>query len=228
MPSLSEIRFDVLRKVKGQLVSDDERLEFYYLDRLIHNKRNFLIREEARRGLGFSVDYLQIVDCLSVKCDEIACAGVPSGVRYHYVDLPSGCNDRVNYLGTTDGLTQFQWKSVSGFVHAMPGLFGRSVPCYTIVENRALLKFFPKNVDTLRLIAALDNPMEKYDGETCLLDHENDPYPVPVAQISRLVNLVLMDLLATQNIQPDATNDAADETNPARVDPRPLQPPAEL
>ena len=71
------------------------------------------------------------------------------------------------------------------------------------------------------MIAALDDPMQKFSD--CLLSRHDQPYPVPVSEVSRLQNLVLMDLLPTRNVQPDASNNAADETTPADINAKVLQ-----
>ena len=221
MATLSQIRFDILGRIKGQLLSDDERLEDDYIDKLIRDKRNFLIKDELKRGLGLNPAYMQDLSCLRIQCDTVSCSGIPAGVQYHYVDLPSGVTGRVNYLGTQDGYTQFREMSISGFVHALPGRFGVSFPLYTIIENKALIKYASTSITQLRLIAALDDPMQKFSD--CLLARHDQEYPVPVSEISRLQTLVLMDLLPTRNIQPDTNNNSADETTPADVNAKAVQ-----
>lgn len=221
MATLAEIRFDILGKSKGQLLSDDERLEDEYIDKLIRDKRNFMIKDQLKRGLGLHPGYFQDLSCLTIECDTIVCDGVPAGVRYHYVDLPTGVVGRVNYLGAQDGMQQFRETSLSGFVHALPGRFGVSFPLYTILDNRALIKYAPSNMTRLRMIAALDDPMQKFSD--CLLARHDEPYPVPVGEVSRLQNLVLQDLLPTRNVQPDTSNNASDETTPADINAKAVQ-----
>lgn len=218
MATLAEIRYDIIQRVKGQVVSDDERLEESYIDKLIRDKRNFIIRDEAKRGLGIHSGWMQDITCLEVKCGEVQCDGIPAGVAYSYVDWPAGAVGNVAYFGTADGSSQFSHWNISAFLLARPTRFGKEPRRYTVVGGKALLKGVPSEIDRVRLIAAVDDPIAAFG--VCGLDGENQVYPVPVHQVSRLQSLVLMDLLPVRNILPDTFNNANDETVPSQVNPK--------
>ena len=77
MATLAEIRYDIIQRVKGQVVSDDERLEESYIDKLIRDKRNFLIRDEAKRGLGIHSGWMQDITCLEVSAERCSAMAFP-------------------------------------------------------------------------------------------------------------------------------------------------------
>lgn len=220
MATLAEIRYDILGRLKGQVVTDDERLEDEYIDKLIRDRRNFLIRDEGKRGLGLHADWYQEVNCLGVKCGAVTCGGYTTQDKQVYVEMPAGVVDRIAWFGTHEG-QPFSYQALTAFLLRGTSRFGERRAAYTLVDGKALLRNVPLGLGAVRLVAAVDDPVAVM--RMCQIDAENARYPVPTHQVSRLAALVISDILPMRNIQPDTFNNSADETVPAQVNQKAVQ-----
>lgn len=192
----------------GQIASDDGRLRFRYIDKVIRDKRSLLVNSYGKRGLGVDQQFYSMVDCLTLQCGVVECAGVSAGIRHHYINMPDteAITGAIAYLGNIDGEIPFEERSFPAFMHAIPGRFGKSNPIFTVVGQIALVKFQPTGLELLRLNAILTDPI----AGNCRTTAIQEPYPIPNDKVHELELLVIKQLLATQPIQPDRVNDAAD------------------
>lgn len=212
MPTLQELRSSIRNQCIGQVGTDDTRLRARFIDKLIRDKRSVLIKRSGDRGLGVDQAYYQELRCLKIQEDEIVCEGYRSGVRHKYVEVPAleSFPGSVAYLGTVDGKTQFMGRGLTAFLNAIPGRFCHKKPVYSVIGDRAYLKFIPHDLKVLRLFAVLEDPSKN----TCITDFEVTMYPIPNNQVHTLEVMAIKQLLATIPIEPDTTNDAADRAIP--------------
>lgn len=223
MPTLNEIVSSIRDQVTGRVPVDDTRLRNRFLFKLVADKRALLIRQEGERGLGISTNWTQTIDCLKVQQGTLSCEGRNTLFQQQYLDAPDLIQDHnsILYLGTLDGLTPFRYTGLSGFLHAMPGRFGKTTPVYTVNEGKILLKFNPCGLTYLRLVAALADPSDP-DKAACALIKLDEHYPVPPAFVHQLELLVIKQLLSTQPIPADTVNNAMDDTGSTPVNPNTL------
>ena len=219
MATLEQIRFSIIEQARGNIVTDDTRLRYGFIDHLVREKRALLLEQQRKRGMGVQLGFYQTINCLSIACGQVECAGYKSGVDQLYIDLPAGVQQPIAFLGSVDGSTSFQYEPFMTFSMNPPGLFGRSKPRFTILENKALLRNVPTGITLLQLVAVLYDPLEK----SCATLTARDEYPVPIGLLHQLELLCLRQLLSTSPIQPDVTSNASDDQQPARVDQRGLQ-----
>ena len=219
MATLEQIRSSIIEQARGNIVTDDTRLRFGFIDHLIREKRALLIEQQRRKGMGINMGFYQTIDCLEVKCGQVECGGYKSGVRQHYLDLPAGIQNPVAFLGSVDGTISFTMYPFTAFQSVTPSRFGKTRPMYTVIDNKALLKFLPNGITMLRLVAVLYDPLEK----TCATLTARNEYPIPSGFLHQVELLCLKQLLSTQPIQPDPLNNAQDDQQPARIDQRNIQ-----
>lgn len=213
MPTLEQISASIKRQASGQINSDDNRLEDRFLHKVIADKRKMLLQRDYGRGLGVAMSYYQQIDCLEVKCAAVECLGLPSGVTYHYVDLPAGTSDHLAYLGKADGSLPFDHRPLMSFNSGIQGRFNITAPFFTVLQDRAFIKRIPDGMDLLRLVAILYDPVEM--GCRRLLASES--YPIPDANVHELEVLVLKQLLSTLPIPADLNNDTAPKSSEVAV-----------
>lgn len=208
MATLAEIRYSIRNQLEGQVVTDDHRLRIRFIDKQIRSIRSLLLAEELNRGLGIDQAFLQVIDCLQVKCDKVTCNGNTLPFKTHFVDVPPITSHGSNpiYLGLIDGTLPFERVSYSAFLQWTGGSFSFKRPAYALIDGMALLKFFPIGTKWIRLVAALDDPM----NGGCVTLKENDPYPLPERLVHQLELLVIKQLLSTLPIPGDLVNDAVD------------------
>lgn len=209
MPTLAELRDSIISQVTGQIPSDDGRLEYGFIDKLIADKRAVLIADQAYTGLGINRAYFQEMDCLRISDHEVQCEGESAGVTRRYVDLPLVLSvpGSIRYLGTVDGLTSFQQRAYESFLRDVPSRFCEPVPTFSVIGKRAYVNREPQ-VEFVRMVAVLADPA----SNSCVLDFEETPYPIPADRVHTLELLVLKQLLSTLPIVPDNKNNAADDT----------------
>lgn len=218
MASLLQIRYSILEQVKGNLLSDDIRLRSAFIDKLIRDKRNLLVHQQSKRGTGIDSGFFQTFDCLKIECDRVTCAGYDSGVSVQYVKLPEGSADHIAYLGNVEGTIPFLQSPLTAAPLQLPGRFGRTTTRYMVAEGRAILVGVPSGINYLRLVAVINDPI----NGGCLPLQAKQPYPIPIGLVAQLETLVIKQLLSTQPIQPDNTNNASDTQNTVPVNPKTL------
>lgn len=213
MATLAQIVNSIRDQASGLMTVDDTRLRDTYLQKLVADRRAFLIEEEAKRGLGLNTAWLQVIDCLELQCEDILCEGKYTFTKQFFVRLPSTVSsiDTNIYLGTIDQQQPFRETSMTGFQSAMPGRFGKTTPVYTVLGDKALVKFQPSGLRTVRYIGILSDPVDT-DSSGCGAVHWEEEYPVPGLLVARLETLCLQQILSVLSIQPDMANNAKDDT----------------
>lgn len=208
MATLAEITFSIRNQLQGQVVTDDHRLRIPFIHHHIRNVRSLLLDEEISAGIGLDPAFLQIIDCLEVKCDRVVCNGRALPFATKYVDMPSISSKVGNptYLGLVDGSLAFERLSYTAWLNFTGGSFAFRRPAYALVDGMAILKYIPPNTKWLRLVGALDDPI----NGGCMLLGENDTYPIPQRLVHKLELLVIKQLMSTLPIAGDPVNDAAD------------------
>ena len=222
MPTLAEIRFSIRDQLVGQIGNDDGRLRYQFIDKVIRDKRSLLVNSYGKRGMGVDQQFYSMLDCLTLQCGAVECVGVPSGIRHHYITVPEveAITGSIAYLGNITGSVPFEERAFVSFMQAVPGRFGKTQPIFTVVGRTALVKYQPAGLEFIRLNAILTDPI----AGSCRVTAKEEPYPIPNDKLHELELLVIKQLLATQPIQPDRLNDAADGTLPAKpVDTAALQ-----
>lgn len=207
MPTIAELRSIIRGQLTGQVPFDDVRLRDRWLDELMNQQRSLLISQYGR-GTGIPQSYYQIIDCIKVECGQVECAGMKSGVMYHYATIPtvSSIRDAIAYLGPVDGSLAYLELSVGAF-NASSGRFGRKPPGYTLIQDKALLKdLYPANIKKLRMIAVLYNPSQGLCGGSV----DDLIYPIDDEDIGKLTTLCIKQVMSTINIKQDMQNDAVD------------------
>lgn len=221
MPTLAEIRDSLLSQLTGHIPSDDHRIRYGMLDKILRDKRSQVVNSQARNGLGVESAYYQIMDCLTIKSGEIECDGEGTGFTFDYVDLPDteSFQGAIAYLGPIDGATPFQARSFNAFMRPVPERFCNQRPIYTIVSDRAYIRYQPAGLEKLRLNAVLTDPATN----SCILNFENTIYPIPAHMVPVIETICLKQLLSTLPIAGDIKNDGADLSLPTgRVNPNNL------
>ena len=209
MPTLAEIRDSIISQATGQIQSDDGRLEYGFIDKLIADKRAVLIGDQVRMGLGIDRAYFQEMDCLRISDHEVQCEGEPAGVTRRYIEIPLvfSAPGAIRYLGTADGLTQFHQRAYESFLRDIPSRFCEPVPTFSVIGTRAYVNREPQ-IEFVRMVAVLVDPA----SNSCILSFEETPYPIPADKVHTLELLVLKQLLSTMPIVPDVKNNATDDT----------------
>lgn len=208
MATLAEIAYSIRNQLEGQVVSDDHRLRLKFIQKQIRGIRSLLLAEELNKGIGIDQGFLQVIECLEVKCDRVTCNGNTMPFKTHFVNVPpiTMVGNNPVYLGLLDGATPFERVSYASFLNWTGGSFSFKRPAYSLIDNMALLKFFPTGTKWIRLVAALDDPM----NGGCVILKEKDPYPLPERLIYQLELLVIKQLLSTLPIPGDMVNDGTD------------------
>lgn len=221
MPTLAEIRHSIIDQVSGRFPTDDSRLRFLFIEKLMSDKRALLLAEQMKGSLSLDVAWMTVVDCLDVQCGPVSCAGYVTELKEHYVMLPAIMTGRraIQYFGTPAGQA-FENVSMLSFSSGSNTLLGKAQPVYTIVDGRAIIKNIPYGLKKIRIVAILKDPHKDENGIDCLPAAENREYPIPAELVHKLELLCIKQLLSTLPIAPDDTNDGADKNQqPGRPNP---------
>lgn len=218
MSTLAELRSSIRNQLVGQVPTDDTRLRNRFIDYKIREIRSLLINQQARRGLGVDQGYYQTLSCLTIDKDRLICSGYDSGVVQPYIQIPVPEDFRgaIAFLGTVDHSMSFEYKPLSAFLMAVPDRFCVQQAMYTVIGDRAYLKFPPAGLELLTMTAVLQDPAKN----KCITDFERTPYPLPQHMVHSLEVICIKQLLATLPIAADTENDATDEGAPERTNPQ--------
>lgn len=210
MPTLIELRSSIRNQIIGQVGTDDTRYRSLFIDHEIRAVRSILINQQGRSGLGVDPAYYQELTCLTIEEGSVVCEGYDSGESLLYVTMPAveGLRGAIAYLGTIDGRTAFQRRSISSFMSKATPRFCKPFPNYAIIGDRAYVRDVPSGLEFLRMVAVLEDPAKN----KCVTDFERQPYPIPQNRVHELEVICIKQLLATLPIQPDSLNDAADSS----------------
>lgn len=204
---LEEIRASIRDQVAGYVPNDDTRLRNEFIDKVIRDKRALMCRQQDTARFGNDPRYYQDMSCLEVSKEKIHCSGEFSGHSFWSVAVPQtiDVSGAIQYLGTIDLKTPFQYKGITAFLNNTGGRFCIKEPIYTFTTERAYLQNCP-DVELLRMIAILEDPRQN----TCILDFEQDDYPFPSSHQHQLEVLCIKQILSTLQIPADQKNDAID------------------
>ena len=210
MPTLKQLRSSIRGQITGQVPSDETRFRDGFIDYQIRSVRSELIKDYARRGVGVPHAFYQRLCCLEVLCDTITCGTVPLPFKAHYLSVPSLENVPHNpsYIGTPDGSRQFSRVPFTSLHQYKGGSFGNG-GAYALVEDMAILKLPSDMLETkkLCLYGILEDPYKNM----CIVDKENEEYPIPSNLVHKLEIMVLKQVLATLPIPPDTDNTSRDD-----------------
>jgi hypothetical protein len=208
MPRLSEIRSSILDQITGHLPTDDTRFDLEFIENLVREKRSLLIHDRAKTGLGVESAYYQDLSCLTITQEKLLCGGEDAGGVHACITVPSIERFRgaIAYLGRTSGDRPFGELGLSAFLRNAPDRFCRHTPVFTVLPGKIYLKNVDPGMETVRMIAVLEDPR----ADTCILDFEEAPYPVPAHALHQLELLCLKQMMSTLPIRPDRVNDGQD------------------
>ena len=179
-----EIAYDIIDQVKGQINSDDSRLEEGWVIGQMNDVRAVLIKQEIDQKKALGDYFYQQTCCLEVKCKELECDGIKSGEKQWYVELPEliggiEWND-IKYLGLNDFKSSFERTSLVGFNNYEGNIYVGGKPAYNVIGNYdgdgmiAVLKNLPSaGIKYLCLIGVLSEPSSQCD------DSLDNIYPLP-------------------------------------------------
>jgi len=154
-------------------------------------------------------DFYQRICCLEVLCDELVCGQYKVPINTRYLKIPQLENVPFNpmYLGPADGRTPFTRIPFTQFPFYTGGSFSRRAGAFSIVDDKAFLKYpVGINAASMCIYAILEDPMEN----TCVVLGEDDPYPLPQNMVHKLELIALKQILSTLPIRADQVNDARD------------------
>lgn len=213
MPTLSELRSSIKEQMLGYMPTDDSRLEEPFLDHLIRSKRSLIIRERAKFGLGVDQAFYQDLTCLKVERAPIKCDGITTKTEYPRIPVPAVEQFRgsIAYLGKLNFKEPFAQLSLSAFLRSTTSRMCVTHPAYTLLDGYAYLSGLDLDTEIIRMVAVLENPAEN----KCILNFEDQDYPVPMDASHQLELLCLKQLMSTLPIRPDTSNNAQDDSAPA-------------
>lgn len=219
--TLAEIRHSIIDQVSGRFPSDDSRLRFAFIEKLMADKRAVLLAEAMKGRISLEDDWYTVVDCLEVKCGPVSCKGYSSSRTEHYVTMPSVFGGRygIRFFGTPAGHA-FEEFPLFSFLAGNTRILGKSQPVYTVIDDKAIIRNLPYGLKMIRVIAILKEPHKDDESISCLPAREDEEYPMPMQLVHKLELLVIKQLLSTLPIPPDIANDGADKNQvPGRPNP---------
>lgn len=212
MPTLAEIGFSIRNQAKGYFSSDDERIDIELIYKMVHQIRSSLIKEIHDSAMSLDASFYQEICCLEVKCRNIECNGLKTGMLEYYVEVPpleDMGGPEVMYFGTTGSATEprqeFTRTNYMGYLYAHNSPWTGSKPRYVDVGKEFKIKNIPTSgMKYVCLIAILSDPTQG----NCFTLTENDPYPIPNNIVHKLELIALKQLQSTLNNPPDQKNNA--------------------
>lgn len=207
--TLAEIGFSIRNQVKGFFSSDDERIDIEFIYKKVKDVRSLLIRELSNSRDPMDPALYQEICCLEVKCEEVVCNGIKSGVKQFYIELPfiENIRNAIAFLGTADRKIQFKERSYMGKLFGHAATWTGNTPYFTIVDDKAILGNLPTTgLKFLCLVAILEDPL----NERCYLRDENEHYPIPSNMVHQLELIVIKQLMSVLQLPTDLKNNAVD------------------
>lgn len=209
MPTLNQIRNSIREQVTGYMATDDTRLEDGFIDNIVRTKRSLIIRDRAKNGLGVESAFYQDLPCIEVTHGSAMCEGVQLDPDESMAIIPAveAFRGSIAYFGSVSGKHPYGEMGLSAYLNATGGRFCVSNPVYTKGVGVIRIKFMDKQVERVRLLAVLEDPA----ANSCLLDFEDSPYPVPLNIVHQLETLCLKQIMSTLPITPDTANNGTDD-----------------
>lgn len=232
MAKTNKIIYSIFDQCTGKVPSDDSRLEESLILHVMNDVRALLIRQEIVSGRRLDESYYQLKCCIEVVCDDIVCSGIDSGKNVYYARIPKLIEGigfkNISFLGTVEfperfkGLkSNFDRYTMNGWL-AMDHLEWANLrPSYSVVGGYmdgdtiedgtiALLKNLPKTgIKRLCIMGIFANPEELPCDEEEFMEME---YPIPTHMIHRLEMITIQQLLSTESVPGDPTQDSRDNT----------------
>lgn len=242
MSKTNQIIFSIKDQCTGKIPSDDTRLTDSWILYKMNNVRALLIKESIVSSGIVDESYYQLKCCLQVKCDNIECGGVDSGMVTYYVEMPKLMEGigwkNITYFGTVEfpkykrGLhMNFDRYSYRGFLGLEYQEWIGKRPSFTVIGgykdgdttvdgNLAMIKNLPSSgIKFVCVNGIWANPEEAVCEEEDIMDVE---YPLPDYMIHRLEMIVIQQILSTEVVPGDPIQDSRDNTGNSSqpIDPR--------
>tara|TARA_Y100000310_G_C20677275_1_gene813818 strand:+ start:544 stop:1239 length:696 start_codon:yes stop_codon:yes gene_type:complete len=219
MATLNEIERNLRLIIRAGELADDEDISSQQVKFMVDNTRSFLIKRDVDKNKYVDEATVQDLKCVPVELvDKAECCDITTDcyVLRTKKKIPTvihgNFNSMLNYVGSIDGLTQFQgstyesvrWSQYEKYTSKLSRYYEKEGYLYVI--NNDLLDF-------IRIRGVFENPREigKFAdcaGEPCYSD--DMPYPVSTSMIS-----VINELVLTKELSVEGTS-ISDERNDAR------------
>lgn len=210
MATLAEIRSSILDQISGHLHTDDTLLTEEMIDYQIRKVRAMLFVDDLK-NTSVEAGYLSRLSCIPVETstDDCGCSDCPSQISACVPSLIGG--NSILYVGTPDFSKAFMFQPPQAFLSWKRSRWGVAGTMFTYYAGKLWFKDIDQLMERIGLVAVLQDPLEN----TCVVNVEEEPYPVPESKIHKLELLVIKQLLST-GVQPDLINNGNDNR---QVDP---------
>ena len=230
--------YSVIEQCTGKIPSDDTRLSERFVLHQLNIVRATLIKDYFDKEGKIEESNYQLKCCIPVECERIICNGLDSGEKVWYSPLPDLIEGvgwkNITYFGNVEfgkinrGLhNKWDRYNFNGWLSVEYQEWIGRRPAYTIIGgykagtteidgNLALLKNIPNTgARSICVLGLFVNPEEGLCDEEDIMQLE---YPISSNLIYKLQLVVIKQILSTEPMPGDDTNNANDNTANIRAE----------
>lgn len=205
--NLEYIASRIQKKVEGGIVTDDSRIDLDVIKDHIHEARAEILGLMKKQTLHLPNVYYQKISCLEVKCEEIVCDGIGSGVYQYYVDMPSSLigawgKRSIKRVSNVDGSLKFSWQ---GAGNTLP-FGGNPDATFDIEGKKMILNFNTCKTKFIFIDGLWSDPLKAIGASGC--PNWNSEYPIAGDDLGKITDIVFKRMMPQKQVRHDTKNDA--------------------